>query len=290
MFDMISFLNEKIDCIVKKTNKLEEHLLKFVKRPCMEYMIINILDHCNLKCKGCDHFACIADEHFVSVEQIQKDVNRLSKIMSSDYIVSIGVMGGEPLLHPDLLLILRVIRKAFPLAIIRLTTNGILLMKQEDEFWKCCNDNRITIVNTKYPINLPYEEIEKKANEKNVYYKYFEGTELSKKSFKKQIDLNGKNDIVKSFAHCIISNYGNFLMEGKLYSCPFSCQAARIFNKKFNLNLHLSEDDYLDIYKVNNKEEIFEFAARPKYFCRYCSDIIESFEWERSNFSMNEWV
>jgi hypothetical protein len=210
--------------------------------------------------------------------------------MSSDYIVSIGVMGGEPLLHPDLLLILRVIRKAFPLAIIRLTTNGILLMKQEDEFWKCCNDNRITIVNTKYPINLPYEEIEKKANEKNVYYKYFEGTELSKKSFKKQIDLNGKNDIVKSFAHCIISNYGNFLMEGKLYSCPFSCQAARIFNKKFNLNLHLSEDDYLDIYKVNNKEEIFEFAARPKYFCRYCSDIIESFEWERSNFSMNEWV
>ncbi len=276
----------------KRMNEAKEGLLKFVPRPCLEYLVVNILDHCNLKCKGCDHFACIADPYFVSFDTIRRDIQRMSQLFEGDYITKIAVMGGEPLLHPELNDILIEVRKCFPHAVIRLTTNALLLLKQDDDFWKVCRDNRITIVNTKYPINLDYEKIREKARDEEVQFHYFErtGDHLLKQSTKKYINLKGDSNPVKSFAECNVANYGNFLMEGKLYGCPFSCQSYRIFNKKFDKNLRMTYEDYLDIYKVSNKREILEFAAKPKYYCRYCNGISEPFEWSTTNGDISEWV
>lgn len=270
----------------------KESLLRFVPRPCLEYIVLNIVDHCNLRCKGCDHFACIADPYYVNYETIHQDLERLSELFHQDYIMKIAVMGGEPLLHPDLLEILKDVRKHFPYTIIRLTTNGILLLKQKDEFWRVCRENDITIVNTKYPINLDFKAMEKKAESEKVKFQYFEetGEHLVKKSFKKIINLKGDSNPVESFANCHISNYGNFLMEGKIYSCPFSCQSFRIFNKKFNQNLRMTEKDYIDIYKVKDMQEILDFASKPKFYCRYCSGLSPLFEWTRSKQEISEWI
>ena len=143
----------------------EDRLLKFVQKPCLEYMIVNILDHCNLRCKGCDHFACIADEKFYKRDNIYRDLSRMAEIFHGDYIMKIAVMGGEPLLHPELKQILKDVRSLFPYTTIRLTTNGLLLLQQDEEFWKVCRDNDVTIVNTKYPINLKYDEMQRKADQ-----------------------------------------------------------------------------------------------------------------------------
>lgn len=273
-------------------NKMRDQLLRFVPRPYLEYLVINILDHCNLKCKGCDHFACVADPYLVPYQTLRNDIEKMAEIMHGDNIMKIAVMGGEPLLHPDLLEILKDVRNKFPYAIIRLTTNGILLLQQKDEFWTVCRENDITIVNTKYPIKIDHEKMKEKAASENVKFQFFEGTgdDTVKTSSKKIITLDGTNDPVKSFAKCYISNYGNFLMEGKLYGCPFSCQSYRIFNKKFEQNLRMTEKDYLDIYKVQDMQEIFEFAAKPRPYCRYCSDLDRWHEWERSKQDISEWV
>ena len=273
-------------------NKVRDQLLRFVPRPCMEYMVLNILDHCNLRCKGCDHFACIADPYFVPYETLHKDLERMSEILHGDNLMQIGVMGGEPLLHPDLLRILKDVRKNFPYTVIRLSTNGLLLLQQGEEFWKTCRDYDVTIVNTKYPIKIDHEKIKGKAQAENVKFQYFRGSgdDNVKTSFKKVITLEGTHNPVKSFAKCHISNFGNFLMEGKLYGCPFSCQSFRIFNKKFNQNLRMTEKDYLDIYKIQDMQEIFDFAAKPRPYCRYCSELKRGYEWDRSSQDISEWV
>lgn len=273
-------------------NKMRDQLLRFVPRPYLEYLVVNILDHCNLRCKGCDHFACVADPYIVPYQTLYKDIQRMAEIMHGDNIMKIAVMGGEPLLHPELLEILKVVREKFPYAVIRLTTNGILLLQQKEEFWEVCREYNITIVNTKYPIKIDYEKIKEKARNESVNFQFFEGTgdDTVKTSSKKLITLNGTNDPVKSFAKCYISNYGNFLMEGKFYGCPFSCQSYRIFNKKFSQNLRMTERDYLDIYKVQDMQEIFEFAAKPRPYCRYCSDLERWHEWERSKQDISEWI
>lgn len=275
-----------------KMQQDKESLLRLVPRPCLEYMILNILDHCNLRCKGCDHFACIADEYTVPYETLHRDLDRLAEIFHGEFIERIAVMGGEPLLHPELLDILKDVRAHFPHTIIRLTTNGLLLLRQNDDFWRACRENDVTIVNTKYPLNLDFEGMKHKADIEHVKFEYFEetGEHIVKKSFKKYINLKGDGDPVMNFANCTVSNFGNFLMEGKLYGCPFSAQSYRIFNKKFGPSLQMTEDDYLDIYKVNDKQEIFDFAAKPKYYCRYCKGLSPAFDWTRSAGSMNEWI
>lgn len=274
------------------TQKTLNNYNKTMKRPCLEYMIVHILDHCNLRCKGCDHFACIADEHYVPLENIKRDVNRMSEIFGGDFITKIAVMGGEPLLHPDIKEILSTVRDEFPYAIIRLSTNGLLLLKQPEDFWEHLKKEKISIVVTKYPINLDYEAIKSKAAEYKIDFRYFEGTdeESPRRSFKKTINLKGDSDPCKSFLNCHIANYGNILLDGKFYGCPFSILSHRIFSKKFNHELRITEDDYIDIFKVNEKNVFFEFAARPKYYCRYCNSISNTFPWERSKQNENEWL
>ena len=271
---------------------IKKKLLRFVPRPYMEYLVLNILDHCNLKCKGCDHFACIADPYFVPLETIENDVKRLAEIMQGDNIMKIAVMGGEPLLHPDLLKILCIVRENFPYTVIRLSTNGLILLNQSDEFWKVCREQNVTIVNTKYPLNIDYNKIKEKALKEQVKYQFFEGSgdDAAKTSFKKLINLDGTNDTVTSFSDCHISNYGNFLMEGKFYGCPFSCQSYRIFNKKFNKNLRMTQKDYLDIYEVKDMQELFDFSAKPRPYCRYCAGLEKGYEWSRSEQKISEWI
>jgi molybdenum cofactor biosynthesis enzyme MoaA len=46
------------------------------------------------------------------------------------------LMGGEPLLHPELERFFPAARTAFPSAKIKIVTNGILLSKKEDSFWR----------------------------------------------------------------------------------------------------------------------------------------------------------
>ncbi|MCR5719038.1 MAG: hypothetical protein K6F84_00595, partial [Lachnospiraceae bacterium] len=179
-----------------------------------------------------------------------------------------------------------------PHTVIRLTTNGILLLNQDDEFWRVCRDNNVTIVNTKYPLKLDFEKMKEKACSEGVKFEFFEGTgdDIVRKSFKKIINLRGDSNPAESFATCHISNYGNFLLDGKFYGCPFSAQSYRIFNNKFGKDLRLTEDDYIDIYKARSKEEFMEFAARPKYYCRYCKGLSPEFPWARSKGDISEWI
>ncbi|MDF2484243.1 MAG: radical protein [Herbinix sp.] len=287
-----------------ENNRLEQHFIKNInnaqignmklqKQPRYPYMVLNILNHCNLRCQGCDHFACIADKYFVPYEAIERELARLNELTKGK-ISQVGIMGGEPLLHPDLLKILVCARKFLPETTLRLTTNGLLLNSQKQEFWDICHENNIVIVNTKYPLKTDYERIERIAAENKVRYMYFEGTggETIKKSFKKTLDVNGLQNPVESFMKCSVSNYGNFLMEGKMYGCPFAGNMY-IFNKKYGNEISISEDDYIDIYDENmTYEKMLEFASKPHPICRYC-DVANwkyDIDWARTKQDKYEWL
>jgi hypothetical protein len=63
------------------------------------------------------------------------------------------------------------------------------------------------------------------------------------------------------------------------------------FNKQFNMNLHVSEDDYIDIYKTKTLQELFQFLCKPVPFCRYCNmKKVEYTEWAVSKKEIDEWV
>ena len=61
----------------------------------------HLADHCNLNCKGCDHFSPIAETKLTEFTQFKKDINRMSELFEKK-AKSIHILGGEPLLNPEI--------------------------------------------------------------------------------------------------------------------------------------------------------------------------------------------
>jgi Radical SAM superfamily/4Fe-4S single cluster domain len=270
---------------------LEGCLRALTPQPRLTFFVMSIVDHCNLRCQGCDHFAAIARKRFVSLDDIVRDATRMSEFFR-DEVEEMRVLGGEPLLHPQLEEILVEVRKCFPQTKISLTTNGILLPRQDEKFWTVCRENRITIVNTKYPINLDHAAIEESARVHEVAFEYYGQTgKMTKTSFKVPLDLAGGQDPRESFMRCYHANHAVLVMEGRIHTCTVAPN-AHIFSERFGADLALTERDYLDIHKAQSKQEILEFLATPKPFCRYCNVAARSYghPWERSKQEMSEWL
>jgi MoaA/NifB/PqqE/SkfB family radical SAM enzyme len=250
---------------------------------------VHVAEHCNLNCGGCNHFSSLAKEEYLQPEQFERDIKRLAEL-SKDYY-AIKILGGEPLLHPDITAFFDIARKYFPSTPIQITTNGILLVKQPDEFWQNCSKNKITVSISQYPIKLDKKAI-KKAAKTNKVKLMFNGSTAQERMCKLPLDLSGSQDIKKSFQKCAIS-WGCCvtLREGRIYTC---CIAAHIkfFNEYFRQNLAITDKDYVDIYKVNSKEEIINFLEKPFPFCRYCKTSETKFaqRWGISKNEITEWI
>lgn len=290
-YEISTLTNEKNN-LASKVNELQAKITRLTPQKKLSYLVVNILDHCNLNCKGCDHFASIAKERFVDKDIVIKDLYRLSKIMKSG-IERIGIMGGEPLLHPDLIDIVYEARKAFPKSHIQIDTNGILLEKQLDDFWNCVRDNNIEILQTKYPINLEFNKIENLCREKQVTHSYYGNTrDVLKTSYKIPFDIKGEQDVNESFSNCFHANNCVTLLEGKIYPCTVAPN-AHIFNERYHDNLNVTEEDYIDIYSNNiTEKKILDFISTPIPFCRFCDVKNRSFlhEWSIGKGEKTEWM
>jgi hypothetical protein len=83
------------------------------------------------------------------------------------------------------------------------------------------------------------------------------------------LDLNGRQNIKKSFEVCFFANYCITLNDGKLCTCGLP-RVIHNFNSFFGKDIQVSDKDFIDIYKVNSIDEIFDFLRKPIPFCRYC--------------------
>ena len=253
---------------------------------------VHLVEHCNLNCKYCSHFSCIAEPEFLNIKDYEKDLKRLYEITQGK---SKGFMllGGEPLLHPDLLDFISLTRKIFPITYIELTTNGLLFDAMDDNFWQCLHDNSVALKHSWYPntnVNIDkYYKLARKYRFRTFYKR--KDLKIIDKFIKFNIDLEGKVNNIKRFEECFFKQYCNQLSKGKIYHCSFA-PGIRHFNKKFNKNIKVEEADYLDIYKAKDISEIFKFLKTPPKICRYCDYIKEwEVDWETSPVhDINEWT
>jgi MoaA/NifB/PqqE/SkfB family radical SAM enzyme len=246
---------------------------------------------CNLNCRGCNAFAPIIEEDFRDIEIIKKDLGRLSEI-TAGIIGQITISGGEPLLNPQLPEILDCARKFFPLRNLKIITNAILLERASDVFWLSCQNNKVAISITRYPIKINIENIKRIAAKYNVNLVYQDDTDIREKTMAKApLDASGSQNIKKSFRYCYMSNYNFTLENGRLYTCP-TIAHIEYLNKFFNQRFIVSERDYIDIYKTENMTEVMYFMRKPMEFCRYCNTKkrVSGIKWKRSKKELSEWL
>lgn len=256
---------------------------------------ISLVQHCNLNCCGCDHFAPLAGPEFADIEETERDVTRLAELFHG-HISEFYLAGGEPLLHPEIIRFMEVTRKALPDSDIMIITNGILLSEQPEEFWLACRKYHIALRPTRYPINVNYDEMEERARQYGVEYQYWGMTKQSLKYLTKfTYDLDGRQKASRSFSACRWANYALALEHGKLYTCPIICK-VRHFNKYFGTNMRTTAEDSIDIYQAKSLAEVHDFLMHPIPFCKYCVRTeyprpwLDIFPWKRSQCDIKEWT
>jgi hypothetical protein len=83
----------------------------------------------------------LVGEKFLSVGDVQAFVGRMSQFLVADVV---KIMGGEPLLHPELPTMLRVLRESGIGERVRLFTNGLLLPSMPEAFWEALDELTIS--------------------------------------------------------------------------------------------------------------------------------------------------
>jgi organic radical activating enzyme len=251
---------------------------------------VHLVDHCNLNCKGCLHFSPLSAEKYLDIQTFEKDLKKLSDLTQGK-VQDICLLGGEPLLHPDIELFLPIARRYFPEGRINILTNGLLLPKMTETFYETCKKYKIEISVSYYPVKIDIEKIKELTNQYSIPLEirdeYRKGTSTW---LRQPLDIDGQQNNEKSYTTCAMGNFCIQLIDGKIYQCE-TVAYIHYFNEYFDKNIIVQDNDYINIYSVADIKEIFNFLCKPMPFCRYCkTKDIEYVPWDNSKKRINEWV
>ena len=257
------------------------------RKPVLYHFEIHITDHCNLNCKGCAHFSNLCRPTFADPVEFEKDMRAMADTFSA--VRQIYLLGGEPLLHPDVTTFVRVSREVFPRTRIYLMTNATLVTRMSEEFWTSLADSHVVLLCDSYPIGLPVEEIDRLGREHGVTVEW---TQPRDDFFKIPIDPAGGHDAGASFAKCKGYNNCPIVRDGKLYPCAYAA-FADVFRERFGIEegLEVADADYIDVRKPHDPDETMDFLLNPIPWCANCDmDNMEFYTWGRSKKSIDEWT
>lgn len=98
-------------------------------KPVLPFIETMVTQACNISCYGCTNYSDLAHKGYLTWEQGRKQIEPwLERVNIPDF----GILGGEPLMNPEIRNWIVGLRNLLPDAQIRFTTNGLLLKKNLD--------------------------------------------------------------------------------------------------------------------------------------------------------------
>lgn len=211
---------------------------------------INATKHCNLSCRSCSHSSPL-EEHFVlQPEETSSSLRELSRFLRAE---TVRIVGGEPLLHPNLSSLLCAVRESKIADRVCLVTNGILLDQIDEELLSCFDEIQISL----YPLSEQivsriYKNIESVSaicKEVKVLKYYFFREAITSKMTENQELCR------RIYETCQIAHYWRCITvdQGFLYRCPQSMVLMR------NQNLKAEMNNKLEIRAIKKMEDVLSF-------------------------------
>jgi len=251
--------------------------------PVMETLETNVVDYCNLNCKGCSHFSNIfSKDAQIPYEIFERDIKFLS---SKVYVRRFYLLGGEALLNKSIKNYFQCIRENMCKTEIVLVTNGLLIPNLSEEVLESMIKFDVVVSITEYPpVTKMKDKIMAVLEKFRIEYEFREQVD----TFGKNIDLSGKNNPMESQKSCR-EKLCQFLRNGKIYKCPFSALGNYYFDY-YNISLHFEEG--IDIFdeSLNWDLVVEKLRKQPIELCKYCG-IEERFKWEVSGYpDKDDWL
>lgn len=259
----------------------------YTERTELETMEIHAAEHCNLNCKNCSMFCGLVETcDFPCYQEFEEGIKQLKNFFS--HIKKFRIIGGEPLLNPELDKYIRLIRNVYPYTDIRLISNGILVTKMSDQLIQTIIDNDVTFIVTQY-ISLKHsiDEINRFLSKTGIRYIVTEAV----LEFQKIYNALGDSDIDENFYRCHWKGSCATMYGTKIATCyvPF---VIHYLSDKFNLAIE--ETGKIDLMEEGlTAQEIIKRMHTPFDMCRYCAPKGNWTEWERlsdkNNTTIQDW-
>lgn len=267
------------------------HMKNLMLAPTLD---VDVVPHCNLNCASCCHFSPAASPAFLSLDDYERDLEKLARIESiGTFFKAIVLMGDEPLLHPELPAFVRATRRHLPETPLWVTSNGLLLKSMGTEFWDAMRAADCKLVLTLYPTGLDYEALIALAQAHGVRTGISGGRAESgvvSHLLRTPLDEDGLQDPMASFNRCPLGGYSLQLLNGRIFPCNRGALLG-IANERFGTAFAHDEDDYLELDAIRSVEDIDSMRRRAHPMCRYCATSHdERIEWRRSTVDQYEWL
>ena len=236
----------------------------------------HLTDNCNMNCELCCHSSqFVEDEAYANLNSFKNEIKQLHELIPN--IHTISLLGGEPLLHPDVKGFIETTRKTYPYATILLVTNGILLRGISKELVNCIKNNDVIVSVSLYPpMHEQLDDLLWFFRKNNIKWSMKKVDTFFKKYTDKPLF-----DARETTSYC---GYCTGFRHGKLAKCIDSMTIGYT-NKKFGLNI--PEPNTINIYKPDvTAIEIMEFLERPMEICKYCASkqtLTDFYEWKQVN-------
>ena len=242
----------------------------------ISYLETNLIDSCNLNCKGCTHYASLfTDEDFYKLEDFQRDMKQLAERAD---ILTLRLMGGEPLKLKNLDKYLKIARKFFPHTALRVVTNGLLIPNTPKYISDSLRQNKIVVGISQYPPTLRIlDKLTAILKENNVAYSAATG---KIETFDTFLSLHGGHNPEKSRMAC--GNSGcNFLRNGKIYKCPVDALIYK-FTEHFGLK-GFPAPTGIDILAKNFTSLMEQIQNSTIELCSWCNETTRKIQWTPEN-------
>ena len=261
-----------------------------LKLPFLETMVTQA---CNLSCLGCTNYSDLPHKGYVKWSDAKQNLKEwLTRIEIDDF----GILGGEPLMNPEIEKWIIGLRELMPNAQIRFTTNGLLLdkkfhivkllhatgncvLKITNHFDK--NDKIETIIQKVFQ-NFDWTPVKEfgidryktsnnlrfQINKPQIFYKTY------RNNYENMMPHNSNpNDAI----NVCCQRYCPLLYQGKLYKCSTSALLQDTLDKVGNPNPEHWEPFLLNGLSTNCSEnELSNFInnfGNAEYICQMCPTI-----------------
>jgi len=271
--------------VLKKFFNLVRSFFNHMNQPLHIEFVLS--DYCNLNCKGCTHYSPIAPKEFISINVLKDNISHLSKVIGNS-IKDFYIIGGEPLLVPNLIDAMALVRTYFPNGKISIFTNGLVLPKMSVEFWNKCRQYNIYIVITRYPVKFDYDAVIDLCRRYNVNCEVFGDRSKDNSFFRFGLDETKSQN--KRISHFKCYNRGCISVVGdKIFPCSISACVDHL-NKRFGTSFSHESSDFIYVKDVKNISQIRKLRDRPVPFCSYCIVPPSAVEYGPSRREKSEWV
>lgn len=216
----------------------------------------HVVDHCNLTCDECCSLSPLLPKWIESPAQLARDLEWAAAALSPRVF---KLVGGEPLLHPEIVELARLGRQIAPR--VSVTTNGLLLMRMPDRFWDAVDALTISV----YPRpKLPEAAIAERAARAGVEINWKRQDQFVQMTRATRSEDDAETRTI--YSKCWIRERCHLVRDGMFYTCTRPPHFATLQERDLSADgVRLHEGPSL-------RDEILTYLQReqPLEACAFC--------------------